>query len=116
MIDRNHKLPIKRQAELLGLSRGTVNYLPKPVSPEDLALMRRIDELHLKHPFMGARMLRDQLHRQGIEMGRRHVRTLMLRMGIEALAPQPGTSKRAPGHTVYPYLLRDQPITRSSQV
>ena len=93
-----------------------MNYLPKPVSPEDLALMRRIDELHLKHPFMGARMLRDQLHRRGIEMGRRHVRTLMLRMGIEALAPQPGTSKRVPGHTVYPYLLRDQPITRSSQV
>ena len=116
MIDRNHKLPIKRQAELLGLSRGTVYYLPRPVSPEDLALMRRIDELHLKHPFMGARMLRDQLHRQGIEVGRRHVRTLMLRMGIEALAPQPGTSKRAPGHTIYPYLLRDLPITRSNQV
>lgn len=116
MIDRNHKLPIKRQAELLGLSRGTVYYLPRPVSPEDLALMRRIDELHLKHPFMGTRMLRDQLHRQGIEVGRRHVRTLMLRMGIEALAPQPGTSKRAPGHMIYPYLLRDLPITRSNQV
>ena len=116
MIDRNHKLPIKRQAELLGLSRGTVYYLPRPVSPEDLALMRRIDELHLKHPFMGTRMLRDQLHRQGIEVGRRHVRTLMLRMGIEALAPQPGTSKRAPGHMTYPYLLRDLPITRSNQV
>ena len=116
MIDRNHKLPIKRQAELLGLSRGTVYYLPRPFSPEDLALMRRIDELHLKHPFMGTRMLRDQLHRQGIEVGRRHVRTLMLRMGIEALAPQPGTSKRAPGHMIYPYLLRDLPITRSNQV
>lgn len=116
MIDRNHKLSIKRQAELLGLSRSTVYYLPKPVSPEDLALMRRIDELHLKHPFMGARMLRDQLHRQGIEVGRRHVRTLMLRMGIEALAPQPGTSKRAPGHKIFPYLLRDLSITQSNQV
>ena len=68
--------------------------------------MRRIDELHLEYPFMGARMLRRQLHRQGVDVGRRHIATLMRRMGIEALAPQPGTSKRAPGHKVYPYLLR----------
>ena len=73
--------------------------------------MRRIDELHLQHPFMGARMLRHQLNRQGIEVGRRHVRTQMLRTGMEALAPQPGTSKRAPGHKVYPYLLRNLAIT-----
>ena len=78
--------------------------------------MRKLDELHLEHPFMGARMLRDQLARQGIRVGRRHVRTLMLRMGIEALAPQPGTSKAAPGHKVYPYLLRKLAITRSNQV
>ena len=116
MIDRSHELSITRQASLLGISRGMVYYLPKPVSPQDLALMRRIDELHLQHPFMGARMLRDQLNRQGIEVGRRHVRTLMLRMGLEALAPQPGTSKRAPGHKVYPYLLRNLAITRSNQV
>ena len=116
MIDRNHELSITRQASLLGISRGMVYYLPKPVSLQDLALMRRIDELHLQHPFMGARMLRDQLNRQGIEVGRRHVRTLMLRMGLEALAPQPGTSKRAPGHKVYPYLLRNLAITRSNQV
>jgi putative transposase len=77
-----------------------VYYLPRPVSPADLALMRRIDELHLEHPFMGARMLRDQLARQGIHAGRRHIRTLMLRMDIEALAPQPGTSQAAPGHKV----------------
>jgi len=101
---------------LLNISRGSVYYLPQPVSPADLALMRRIDELHLEHPFMGARMLRDQLKRQGFAVGRRHVRTLMLRMGIDALAPQPGTSQAAPGHKIYPYLLRKLAITRSNQV
>lgn len=116
MIDRDHKLSITRQASLLNISRGSVYYLPQPVSPADLALMRRIDELHLEHPFMGARMLRDQLNRQGLAVGRRHVRTLMLRMGIDALAPQPGTSQAAPGHKVYPYLLRKLAITRSNQV
>ena len=116
MIDRNHKLSITRQAKLLDISRGTVYYLPQPVGPADLALMRKIDELHLEHPFMGARQLRDQLARQGIRAGRRHIRTLMLRMGIEALAPQPGTSKAAPGHKIYPYLLRSLPITRANQV
>jgi len=116
MIDRDHKLSITRQAKLLGISRGAVYYLPQPVSPTDLALMRKIDELHLEHPFMGARMLRGQLARQGIRAGRRHIRTLMLRMGIEALAPQPGTSKAQPGHKIYPYLLRKLAITRSNQV
>ena len=116
MIDRDHPLSITRQAQLLNISRGTVYYLPQPVSPADLVLMRKIDELHLEHPFMGARMLRDQLLRQGFGVGRRHVRTLMLRMGIEALAPQPGTSKAAPGHKIYPYLLRNVAITRSNQV
>ena len=116
MIDREHELSLTRQAKLLEISRGTVYYLPRPVSPADLALMRRLDELHLQHPFMGARMLRDQLARQGVHVGRRHVRTLMLRMGIEALAPQPGTSKAAPGHKIYPYLLRNLAITRANQV
>ena len=116
MIDRDHKLSITRQAELLNISRGTVYYLPQPVSPADLALMRKIDELHLQHPFMGARMLRDQLARQGIRAGRRHIRTLMYRMGIEALAPQPGTSQAAPGHKIYPYLLRKLSIVRANQV
>ena len=116
MIDRGHELSISRQAELLAISRGTVYYLPRPVSPAELALMRRIDELHLEHPFMGARMLRRQLRREGIAVGRQHVRTLMLKMGIEALCPQPGTSKPHPGHTIYPYLLRHLDITRSNQV
>ena len=116
MIDREHDLPIVRQAQLLGMSRGSVYYLPRPVSEADLALMCRIDMLHLEHPFMGARMLRDQLQRQGFRVGRRHIATLMRRMGIEALAPQPGTSKCAPGHKIYPYLLRKLSITRSNQV
>jgi putative transposase len=116
MIDRDHKLSITRQANLLNISRGTVYYLPQPVSPTDLALMRRLDRLHLAHPFMGARMLRDQLARQGIRAGRRHIRTLMLRMGIEALAPQPGTSQAALGHKIYPYLLRKLAISRANQV
>jgi putative transposase len=116
MIDRNHDLSITRQAELLEISRGSVYYLPRPVSEADLALMRCIDELHLEHPFMGARMLRDQLLRQGIKAGRRHIGTLMQRMGIQALAPQPGTSKRAPGHKIWPYLLRKLAVTRANQV
>ena len=116
MIDRDHELSITRQAELLNISRGTVYYLPRPVSPADLGLMRKLDELHLKHPFMGARMLRDQWALQGIPVGRRDVRTLMQRMGIEALAPQPGTSQAAPGHKIYPYLLRNLAITHANQV
>jgi putative transposase len=116
MIDRSHDLSITRQAELLGMSRGAVYYLPRPTSVEDLALMRRIDELHLKHPFMGARQLRRQLDREGIHAGRRHIATLMRRMGIEALAPQPGTSKAQPGHKIYPYLLGNLVITQANQV
>ena len=75
MINREHQLSVTRQAQLLNISRGTVYYLPRPVSPADLALMRELDELHLQHPFMGARMLRDQLAKKGIKAGRRHVRT-----------------------------------------
>lgn len=116
MIDRGHELSVTRQAHLLNISRGAVYYLPRPVSEADLALMRRIDELHLNHPFMGARMLCRHLRREGIQVGRRHVRTLMLRMGIEALCPQPGTSKRNPGHKIYPYLLRDLTISQPNQV
>jgi putative transposase len=116
MIDRAHALPVTRQAQLLGMSRGAVYYLARPLSAADLALMRRIDELHLEHPFMGARMLRRQLAREEVYVGRRHIATLMRRMGIEALAPQPGTSKRQPGHKIYPYLLRKLAVVRSNQV
>ena len=116
MIDRQHELPITRQTELLNISRGTVYYLPRSVSDTDLSLMRRLDELHLEHPFMSARMLRRQLQREGIHVGRRHVHTLMRRMGPEALYPQPGTSQRHSCHKVYLYLLRNLAITRANQV
>jgi putative transposase len=116
MIDREHPLSVTRQARLLEISRSAVYYQPRPTSEVDLALMRRIDELHLEHPFMGARMMRRQLQRQGIHVGRRHLSTLMERMGIQALCPQPGTSKRHPQHKIYPYLLRKVAIRRGNQV
>jgi len=116
MIDRNHELSITRQAELLELSRASVYYLPRPTSDADLALMRRIDALHLEHPFMGARMLRDSLRREGFAVGRKHVATLMARMGVEPLYRRPRTTRKHPGHQVYPYLLRGLAIERSNQV
>jgi putative transposase len=116
MIDRTDPLPVKRQAEALGLSRSTVYYQPRPVSESDLALMRRIDELHLEYPFAGARMLRDFLTREGVRIGRKHVSMLMRRMGIEALYRKPNTSKRHPAHAVHPYLLRGLSIDRPNQV
>ena len=116
MIDRTHELSVSRQARELGISRGSVYYLPRCVSPIDLALMRRIDELHLDYPFAGARMLRDLLAGEGIIVGRLHVSTLMKRMGIEAIYRKPNTSKPAPGHIIYPYLLRKLPVIRPNQV
>jgi len=116
MIDRGHALSVTRQAEALGISRGSVYYLPRPVSDADLKLMRRIDELHLELPFAGARMLRDLLRDEGITVGRKHVRTLMLKMGIEALYRRPNTSRPHPAHLVYPYLLRGLAIERANQV
>ena len=116
MIDRTDKLPVTRQTELLNVSRGSVYYLRKPVSEADLKLMRRIDELHLEHPFAGARMLRGLLRQEGIEVGRKHVATLMRKMGIEALYRRPNTSRKHPGNPIYPYLLRHLAVTRPNQV
>lgn len=116
MIDPSHGLSMSRQAKALDISRGCVYYEPRPVPAGDLAIMRRIDELHLDYPFAGSRMLRDMLHREGIEIGRRHVATLMKRMGIEALYRRPNTSKPAPGHKIYPYLLRGLKVERPNQV
>ena len=116
MIDREHDLPIARQAEVLSISRGSVYYRPRAVSATDLAIMRRIDELHLLFPFAGSRMLRGLLAGEGIKVGRRHVVTLMKRMGIEALYRRPRTTKPEPGHKIYPYLLRGLAITRPNQV
>jgi putative transposase len=116
MIDREHDLPIAKQAKALNISRGSVYYLPRPVSAADLAIMRRIDELHLEFPFAGSRMLRGLLAAEGCRIGRRHVKTLMRRMGIEALYRRPRTTKPEPGHKIYPYLLRGMAITRPNQV
>jgi putative transposase len=116
MIDREHDLPLVRQARVLGLARSTVYYQPRPVSAEDLAIMRRIDQLHLDFPFAGSRMLRDFLRAEGMKIGRDRVITLMRRMGIEALYRRPNTSKPAPGHQVFPYLLRGMRIERPNQV
>jgi len=116
MIDPSHGLSISRQAKVLNISRGCVYYEPRPVPAGDLAIMRRIDELHLDYPFAGSRMLRDMLHREGIEIGRRHVATLMKRMGIEALYRRPNTSRPAPGHKIYPYLLRGLTVECPNQV
>ena len=116
MIDRAHDLPITRQAEALNISRGSVYYLPRPVSEADLAIMRRLDRLHLEFPFAGSRMLRGLLVAEGCKIGRRHVKTLMRRMGIEALYRRPRTTKPEPGHKIYPYLLRGVEITRPNQV
>jgi putative transposase len=116
MIDPKHEVSITRQAELLGISRSAVYYVPRPIPEADLALMRRIDELHLEYPFAGARTLRDLLEQEGIYAGRKHIGTLMARMGVEALVRRKSTSRRAPGHEIYPYLLRNLAIERPNQV
>jgi putative transposase len=116
MIDRGHNLPLGRQAELLGLSRSTLYYGPRPVPAAELAIMRRIDELHLDYPFAGSRMLRDLLRGEGVVIGRELVATLMRRMGIEAIYRKPNTSKAALGHKIYPYLLRGLAVEQPNQV
>ena len=116
MIDRTHELSITKQAAALGISRGAVYYAPCPVPPADLALMRRIDAVHLEMPWFGARGLRRVLKGEFPGVGRRHIGTLMRDMGISAQAPQPGTSRRHRAHPVYPYLLRNRSITRPNEV
>jgi putative transposase len=116
MIIREHELPISKQAKALSISRGSVYYLPRPVSAADLAIMRRLDRLHLEFPFAGSRMLRGLLAAEGCKIGRRRVKTLMKRMGIEALYRRPRTTQPEPGHKIYPYLLRGMEIVRPNQV
>jgi putative transposase len=116
MIDRTHELPLARQAALLGLSRSQLYYEPQPVPAAELAVMRRIDALHLDYPFAGSRMLRDLLRGEGVVIGRELVRTMMRRMCIEAIYRRPNTSKPAPGHKIYPYLLRGLAIERPNHV
>ncbi|MDR5749049.1 IS3 family transposase [Caballeronia sp. LZ029] len=116
MIDRDHALPVTQQARLVGISRSSAYYQSRGVSEADLKLMRRIDELHLEHPFAGARMLARLLRREGIKGGRRHVSTLMKRMGVEALYRKPNTSRKHAAHRIWPYLLRNRKIDRANQV
>ena len=116
MIDRTHELPLARQAALLRLSRSQLYYEPQPVPAAELAVMRRIDALHLDYPFAGSRMLRDLLRGEGVVIGRELVRTMMRRMCIAAIYRRPNTSKPAPGHKIYPYLLRGLAIERPNHV
>ncbi|MDE3243286.1 MAG: IS3 family transposase [Nitrospirota bacterium] len=116
MMDRTHALPVVRQGQLLGVARATAYYQPTPVSAAELALMRRLDERHLRYPFAGARMLRDLLRHEGHAMGRRHVAPLMRRMGLTAVSRKPSLSRRHPAHRIYPYLLRNLAIVRPNHV
>jgi putative transposase len=117
MVERPGKdLSVRRQCTLLNLARSGV-YRSKPVTgADDLALMRRIDELHLELPFYGSRRMMFELNKEGRRVNRKRVQRLMRVMGIEALVPRPGTSKAAPGHKIYPYLLRGLAITEPNHV
>src|SRR6202166_189748 len=116
MIDRTHELPLVRQAKLLRLTRSSLYYAPRPVPAAELAIMRRIDALHLDYPFAGSRMLRDLLRGESVIIGREKVRAMMRRMCIEALYRRPNTSKPCPRHKIYPYLLRGLAVERANQV
>jgi putative transposase len=117
MVEREHpELSVRRQCELVRVSRSGLYYEPEPTSPEQLALMRRIDELHLKYPFYGSRKLADALRREGHEANRKRIQRLMRLMRLEAMAPKPKTSEPHPEHVVYPYLLRGLSICRVNQV
>jgi putative transposase len=116
MIAREHKLPLTRQSEILDLSRSSLYYCAALVSERDLTLMRLIDEIHMKCPYMGSRRLRNELRDRGYEVGRGHVRTLMQKLGIMALYQKPRLSEPHPGHRIYPYLLRGLEIVRSNAV
>ena len=117
MVERPNKdLSVRRQCALLSLTRSGV-YRPKPVTEaDDLAVMRRIDELHLELPFYGSRRMTFELNKEGRGVNRKRVRRLMRVMGIEALVPRPGTSKAAPRHKIYPYLLRGLKIVETNHV
>jgi putative transposase len=116
MINREHTLPLTHQSQILELSRSSLYYKAVPINDRDLELMRLIDEIHLKHPFMGSRSIRDQLQDLGHKVGRQHVSTLMGKMGISAMYRKPRLSKVHPDHKVYPYKLNNLDISRANQV
>ena len=116
-LDRDHPLlSVRRQCAMLGLARSGVYRLPHPANDDDLLLMRRIDELFTRWPFLGSRRMAAMLRAEGVVINRKRVQRLMRRMGIAALGPKPRTSKPAPGHTIYPYLLREVTVERANQV
>ena len=113
---RAEELSVRRQCELLNLARSGV-YRPKAApSADDLALMRRIDELYLEKPFYGSRRMTFELNEEGCEVNRKRVQRLMRLMGLEGLVPRPGTSNAAPGNKIYPYLLRGAAISEPNHV
>jgi putative transposase len=117
MVDREDpNVSVRRQCELLRVSRSGLYYEPEPTSAEELATMRRLDELHLKYPFYGSRKLADALRKVGEDANRKRIQRLMRRMGLEAMAPKPKTSEPHPEHVRYPYLLRGLVISRVNQV
>ena len=116
MIDAQAVLSIRRQCELLGLSRSGLYYEAVDASEEDLALMRRVDEIHLALPFYGSRKLTLALRAEGHGVNRKRVQRLMRLMGLESIAPKPKTNRPHPEHPVYPYLLRHLEICRPNQV
>jgi putative transposase len=116
LVDASVPPSMRRQCELLGVNRSSLYYEPVEPDAEQLALMRRMDELHLQHPAFGSRMLTQMLKGEGEEINRKRVQRLMQLMGLESVAPKPNTSKPAPEHPVYPYLLRKLAIVRVNQV
>ena len=116
LVEPNVSPSMRRQCELLGVNRSSLYYEPVEPDAEELSLMCRMDELHLKHPFFGSRMMARTLKMEGRVVNRKRVQRLMRLMGLESTAPKPNTSKPAPEHAVYPYLLRNLTVSRVSQV
>ena len=116
MIDRGGSLPVSRQCRLLDLARSTAYYRPAPMSPDDLRLMRLIDEIHLEFPFLGSRRIRDELDIRGEGVNRKRIQRLMRQMGLAALYPKRRTSAPDKGHKIYPYRLRGLRIDWPNQV
>jgi putative transposase len=116
-LDRDHPhLSVRRQCAMLGIARSGVYRLPHPANDDDPALLRRIDEMFTRWPFLGSRRMTAMLRAEGQTINRKRVQRLMRRMGIAALGPRPRTTKSAPGHRIYPYLLRDVTVERPNQV
>ena len=116
MVEPDNPVSMRRQCELLRLNRSGLYYEPVATADEELAMMKRIDELHLKYPFYGSRKVTLELRNEGRVINRKRVQRLMRLMDIASVAPQPNTSKPAPEHAVYPYLLRNVTVSRPNHV